>query len=166
MRSKMNYVTRVALLAVLALSVAGCAVGGGQNVTPIVPAPTSTTMPVPTTEPTNGPDPKPTGPVGETQAGKAMVDSVEVQIRESLPVQVSVNVKSNLPDACTQIDAINTLRDGNTFNVDISTTRPVEVLCAQVLTPFEENVSLDVKGLTKGTYTVNVNGVTATFDLP
>ena len=27
------------------------------------------------------------------------------------------------------------------------------------------DVSLDVKGLTKGTYTVNVNGVTATFDL-
>jgi inhibitor of cysteine peptidase len=119
-------------------------------------------------EATNEPAPGPTATMGggKTEAGKAMVDSVEVQIRESLPVQVSVNVKGNLPDACTQINVINTLRDGNTFNVDISTTRPVEVLCAQVLTPFEENVSLDVKGLNKGTYTVNVNGVTATFDLP
>jgi inhibitor of cysteine peptidase len=85
---------------------------------------------------------------------------------ESFPVQASVNVKGNLPDSCTKIGKITTDREGNTFNVDISTTRPADQMCTQVLTPFEQNVSLDVRGLKKGIYTVKVNGVTATFELP
>ena len=95
-----------------------------------------------------------------------MVDSVDVLILESLPVQVSVSVKGNLSDACTRVGEVATTRDGTTFNIDISTTRPVEAVCAQVLTPFEENISLDVRGLKKGTYTVNVNGLTQTLELP
>ncbi len=172
MRSIMNKVTRFALLPVLALSIAGCTVGGGQATTPIISAPTSTTLPVPTTEPTKPaerPDPKPTGTLGgdegQNEGGGAMIDSVEVLILESFPVQVTVHVKGNLADACTTVDEVTTTRDGNTFNIEISTTRPAEQMCAQVLTPFEENIPLDVKGLKKGTYTVNVNGVTATFEL-
>jgi inhibitor of cysteine peptidase len=94
-----------------------------------------------------------------------MIDSVEVLILESFPVQVTVHVKGNLADACTTVDEVTTTRDGNTFNIEISTKRPAEQMCAQVLTPFEENIPLDVKGLKKGTYTVNVNGVTETFEL-
>jgi inhibitor of cysteine peptidase len=117
--------------------------------------------------PTDRPGPKPTGSLdeGPTLGGKAMIDSVEVLMRESMPVQVSVSVKGNLADACTRIDEITTTRDGNTFNIDITTARPAELMCAQVLTPFEENISLEARGLKKGTYAVNVNGVTQTFEL-
>ncbi len=94
-----------------------------------------------------------------------MIDSVEVLILESFPVQVTVNVRGNLSDACTKIAEVTTTRDGNTFNIDISTSRPADAMCAQVLTPFEQNIPLDVKGLKKGTYTVNVNGTTETFVL-
>ncbi len=172
MRSIKNYITRLALLPVLALSIAGCTMGSGQATTPVVSAPTSTTLPVPTTEPTptsNRPNPEPTGTLGQggvnNQPGSAMIDSVEVLILESLPVQVTVNVKGNMPDACTTVDEVTTNREGNTFNIQITTKRPAELMCAQVLTPFEQNIPLDVKGLQKGTYTVNVNGVTETFEL-
>jgi len=38
-------------------------------------------------------------------------------------------------------------------------------MCAQVMTPFEEVVALDVVGLKAGVYTVDVNGVGDTFEL-
>jgi len=37
-------------------------------------------------------------------------------------------------------------------------------MCAEVLVPFEETTSLDVVGLPAGVYTVNVNGVSDTFE--
>jgi inhibitor of cysteine peptidase len=37
--------------------------------------------------------------------------------------------------------------------------------CIQVFAPFEETITLEVYGLTAGTYTVDVNGVQSTFDL-
>lgn len=179
MRSISNYITRLTLLAMLALSVAGCTAGTGQattptpvapTITPAVPAPASTTVSVPAARPTtpaNAPGPRPTGSTGldDTPGGNAMIDSVEVLIRESFPVQVSVVVRGNLSDACTRVGEIATTRDGNTFNIDITTTRPADAVCAEVLTPFEQNIDLDVRGLKKGTYTVNVNGLTQTFEL-
>ena len=174
MRSIKDYVTRLTLLAMLSLSVAGCGTGQGQATTPTplapAPVPSSTTISVPAAEPTtstNAPGPKPTGgtDLGGVPGGNVMIDSVEVLIRESYPVQVSVSVKGNLSDACTSIDKIDTTRDGNTFNIGITTARPADAVCAQVLTPFEQNIDLDVRGLKKGTYTVNVNGTTQTFEL-
>jgi inhibitor of cysteine peptidase len=38
-------------------------------------------------------------------------------------------------------------------------------VCTQALVPFEETIPLDVEGLLAGEYTVNVNGVMATFTL-
>ena len=170
MRSIKNYVPRLAVLTMLAFSLVACGPGVGQS-TPIAPTvtpagpiatPTTEPMPVPTTQPT----PEPTGTTGGTTIeGEAMVDSVEVLILESFPVQVKVNVKGSLADACTTVGDVTTTRDGNTFNVKITTTRPADAMCAQVITPFEENITLDVKGLQKGTYTVDVNGVTETFEL-
>jgi len=99
--------------------------------------------------------------------GKASVESIEVFILESFPVQVRVRVKGNLPDGCTKIDQINkgsNLED-YTLWVEITTIRPKDRACTEALVPFEETVSLDVYGLPAGTYTVDVNGVTDTFTL-
>jgi len=49
--------------------------------------------------------------------------------------------------------------------VTIGTTRPADAVCATVLVDFEEVVPVDVLGLPAGTYTVDVNGVLATFTL-
>lgn len=111
----------------------------------------------------------------ETTVGQALVESVEVQLLESFPVQVHIVVDGYLQDACTEIveirqqffgesfggDAV----DENTFYVDILTLRKADALCAQVLVPFAENIALDVAGLPAGTYTVVVNEVQTTFEL-
>jgi inhibitor of cysteine peptidase len=100
-------------------------------------------------------------------AGKARVESIEILILESFPVQVMVQARGNLPDGCTRIDRIEKDRDveKRILWVEMTTARPRDALCTQALVPFQENISLDVLGLPAGTYTVDVNGVTGTFTL-
>ena len=102
-----------------------------------------------------------------TPNGLAQVESIEILILESFPVQINVLVEGNLPDACTEIDQVNQRFEAeeNIFEVEITTTRTTDEPCAQVLVPFEETISLDVYGLPAGSYTVDVNGVQETFTL-
>lgn len=97
--------------------------------------------------------------------GDAPVENIDILILESFPVQVQVIAKGNLPDGCTVIDQKTQKRVGNTFTVLITTKRPQDAICTLALKPFEERISLDVAGLPKGTYTVDVNGVKKTFKL-
>ena len=96
---------------------------------------------------------------------QAAVDSIDVQILESFPVQVSVVARGHLPDGCTAIGQVEAHRSGNAVDVTVATTRPADALCTQALVPFEEVIPLDVTGLPGGTYTVNINGVSADFEL-
>jgi inhibitor of cysteine peptidase len=113
------------------------------------------------------PTPTPAAPGGDEPpvAGQAAVESIEILILESFPVQVHVVARGNLPDGCTSIDQITEERDGETFRVTITTTRPADQMCTQALVPFEETIALDVYGLPAGTYAVDVNGATDTFTL-
>ena len=141
--SKYSNLGLLALSAMLFLALlAGCGPGGEPTATPL---------------PSSG-DERPV-------PGTAQVDSVEILILESFPVQIHVLAKGHLPDSCTTIDQITEEQDGATFRVTITTARPEGEMCAQVLTPFEETIPLDVYGLAAGTYTVDVNGVTGTFTL-
>ena len=113
------------------------------------------------TKPTDGPLPQ-TPPVT-----KADVQSVEIQILESFPVQANAIARGQFPDAgCTTIAGVNQSRSGNTFTVTLTTKVDPNSICSQVITPFEYVVSLDVSSLLPAQYIVNVNGVEATFDLP
>jgi hypothetical protein len=97
--------------------------------------------------------------------GEAQVGQIQIQILESMPVQVKVVASGNLPDGCTKIDQATTRREANTFLVTIVTVRPAGAACTLAIVPFEETISLDVNGLPAGVYTVNVNGVTDSFEL-
>src|SRR5688500_9574799 len=100
-------------------------------------------------------------------ASVALVQSIEVQILESEPLQVNAIVRGQLPDAgCTTIASVDQVRDGNTFKITLITTTDPLALCAQALTPFEEVVPLDSRDLPPGEYVVNVNGVEQSFELP
>ena len=103
-------------------------------------------------------------PDGNTIAGKASIEGTDILLLESFPIQVRVVVWGNLPDSCTSIDGIATERDGNTFLITITTSRPADKVCAQALVPFEENIALDVLGLPAGVYIFDVNGVRDTFE--
>ena len=99
-----------------------------------------------------------------SNVGLAPVEEIEIEILELFPVQINVIARGNLPDLCTEIYEINQEREGNTFFISIKTYRPPGP-CIQVIAPFEEIIPLEVYGLTADTYTVDVNGVQATFDL-
>jgi len=96
--------------------------------------------------------------------GLAPVEEIEIVILESFPVQINVIASGNLPDPCTEISEVIKEREGDTFFITIKTYRSPG-FCIQVIAPFEEIIPLEVYGLPAGTYTVDVNGVQATFDL-
>ncbi len=117
-----------------------------------------------------GTEPTPTLPVGGTPSGgtihgEATVEAIDILILESFPVQINVVAQGYLLDGCTEIDEILRERTDQTFQVTITTTRPADAMCTEALVPFEETFSLDVYGLPAGTYTVDVNGITGTFEL-
>jgi inhibitor of cysteine peptidase len=111
-----------------------------------------------------GSTPFPTIPKdGETLFGKATVEEVEVIYLESFPLQVHVQAKGYLADSCTAIDEVNVVRADHRFEVEITTRRPAQEMCAQMVQPFEKSIPLDVYGLAAGDYSVDVNGVQAEF---
>jgi inhibitor of cysteine peptidase len=97
---------------------------------------------------------------------EATVESLQVLILESFPVQVMVNITGYLPDGCVTLDDISVERSGNEFNLTLNTLRSSgDVECTEALVPFEENVALDVYGLAAGTYTVIAQDQTTSFTL-
>jgi inhibitor of cysteine peptidase len=137
---KTNVTLAVAAVALLALALLGC--GGAVR-----PSPT--------------PEPAP----GKVIKGEPAVESLDVLILESFPVQVHAVVRGSLADGCTTLDPATTTRQGNLFRIQLTTQRPADVMCTEALVPFEEVVALDVGGLPAGEYTVDANGVQATFVL-
>lgn len=115
--------------------------------------------------PTTGPTAEPTLGSMEPTRGQAVVNSIDVQILESFPVQVNVVARGDLPDSCTQIDEIITQQANDTFRVAVTTLRQPTPVCTQAIVPFEQSIPLDVVGLPAGTYNVTVNGVQGSFTL-
>jgi inhibitor of cysteine peptidase len=97
--------------------------------------------------------------------GEAYVESVELLILESFPVQVHAVVKGHLADGCTSIGEVEQTRKDNVITITVSTVRPAEAMCTMALIPFETTVPLEVEGLTAGEYTVQVNETSETFKL-
>lgn len=156
------------LLVLLLLALAACtAVQGGEPAAsdgaPVAGEP-DPNAPVSSDDPTAEPKPGDTAD-GEMVIGKANVESISINIMESFPVQVSVDVIGYLSDGCTELGEFTTERVEDTFLVTIPTQRPADAMCTQEIVDFEQSVALDVVGLPAGTYTVDVNGVTDTFTL-
>ena len=102
---------------------------------------------------------------GKLIYGNATVESIEIMVLESFPVQIKVNARGYLPDGCTKIDEITKEKKDNTFLVSIKTVRPADIFCTEAIVPFQEVISLDVYGLKAGIYKVDVNGLNGTFEL-
>lgn len=100
------------------------------------------------------------------EPGVAPVDAVSVAVEGE---EIVVDVEGNLPDDCTEIDAVNQRYDADsrTFFIEITTLRPGNAACAEVLVPYAERVTFDAAALEleAGEYTVNANDVTETFTL-
>jgi inhibitor of cysteine peptidase len=102
----------------------------------------------------------------QTASNEAKVESIQIVITESFPVQINVVAKGHLPDNCTLIDQVSEERNTNTFVVKILTTHQPGKNCTSAATQtFEEIIPLTVVGLKAGIYAVQVNGITDTFEL-
>jgi hypothetical protein len=89
--------------------------------------------------------------------GKVYLESTDLLIMESFPIQVALNLKGSLPTPCHQLRAqVSDPDAGNRIAVEVySLSDPGEV-CIQVLEPFE--ASLPLGSFPAGHYTLTVNG--------
>lgn len=66
-----------------------------------------------------------------------------------------------LSDSCTTLhESTQTIGD-NRIEITMTTTRPADEVCTQVIEEFSEPVPIDMAALPNGEYTVTVNGVAA-----
>ncbi|MFT4860955.1 MAG: hypothetical protein ACI95C_000153 [Pseudohongiellaceae bacterium] len=94
------------------------------------------------------------------------VDSVSVNITGALAIQVSITVSGNKSVPCVRLLEPGIARNESSFVVALaeSTLGPAET-CIAMIDPFETTISLNVSGLSAGTYNVDVNGVKTSFEL-
>ena len=150
---KQRYFLSLCLLILLVLVISGC--GSQETETPEPTAVAEATEP---SEPTST-------PLTDEVFGVANVESVEILILESFPVQINLIIQGNLPNGCAEIDRTVVEQEGNNFDVAVTTVQEAGQVCTEALVPFEEIVPLDVLGLEAGTYTVTVNDVQSSFTL-
>jgi hypothetical protein len=92
----------------------------------------------------------------------AFVDHVTVETQAE---HNYAKVEGNYPDSCTRVSDVQQKFDGSTFNIELMVDRPEDLMCAQMLSPFNVLILLEVGGAMPGEYTVDVNGVTSAFTL-
>ena len=104
------------------------------------------------------------GETGEEPAtgNTAFVDHVTIEMQAE---HYYAKVEGNYPDSCTRVSDVDQDVDGSTFKISLYVDRPEDMMCAQMLSPFNVNILLEVGGLMPGEYTVDVNGVTSSFTI-
>lgn len=105
------------------------------------------------------------GAVPDSGAATFFVESIEVLIGKSNPVQVDAVVRGQLADSCTTIVGATVEAQAQTFVVTLQANRPADQMCAQVLTPFEQIVPLELPVGATGVYEVQVGDVVQSFTL-
>jgi hypothetical protein len=94
------------------------------------------------------------------------VDDVSMDVGVGSPVPVHAIVSANLPKSCGQLGEIQMHRDGNNFFVRLIGHLPAETECNNDTLPMRIEIPLNIVNLPAGTYEVNINGTTTTFELP
>ncbi len=96
----------------------------------------------------------------------APIHEVTVNIAESYPPQLIVHIKGGLSDGCTTFHGIETERNGNTVNIEVTTERPQKAVCTQIYGYFEKSLNLGSDFTSGETYIINVNDVTTSVTMP
>ncbi|RME82832.1 MAG: hypothetical protein D6775_09800 [Caldilineae bacterium] len=93
------------------------------------------------------------------------VESIDVMLLESFPVQVRALVGGTLADDCTELDDILTRLEGTTFVLTPVAARADTGSCSNEPQPFQKIVPLEAVGLTAGVYEVRIGDRSTTFEL-
>ena len=124
---------------------------------PATPQPTGEIIPPPTSrgvsENPYAPQPGDAG----LNVGNVYLDSTELLILESFPIQINLFLSGNLPTPCNHLRV--SVQEPDTENriyVDIYSVSDPNAMCIQVLEPFDTTISLG--SFPTGHYAVYVNG--------
>ncbi|HKX75219.1 MAG TPA: hypothetical protein VJR05_07500 [Acidimicrobiia bacterium] len=134
---------KITVLLALALTLAACGAGGGGPDEPVDDTTPTTTPTVPVED--SIPD----------DAGPVFVDSTDIILMESFPVQVVLRVTGNLPTPCHRL-AYEVEDDGTTIAARLASVAEADAVCAQVLEPFEFSIPLG--DFESGSRQVTLNG--------
>lgn len=97
------------------------------------------------------------------------INDINLNIMESYPIQLSLYVNGELPTPCHELHmSVAPPNADNEIHIDIySQVTDEDLMCVQVMEPFDTNLSIDVSGLGDGEYSVFVNGeLVGTFSYP
>lgn len=117
------------------------------------------------------PPPPPTlipTPTEETDMANTMdvpifIDEVTVNLLESDPVQVQLEVVGTIQDGCDFPVLEEIMQDGDTFTVTVYREVETDVMCPMNIVLYENTI--DLGAVEPGSYTVNINDVTVSFDV-
>jgi hypothetical protein len=93
------------------------------------------------------------------------VDDVQAEVGVGSPIPVQVIVSGNLPDSCAQIEFMRQKQEGSHFSFVLSTIPSTAEGCVQDTLPFRILIPLNIVNLPAGSYTVDVNGSPASFEI-
>lgn len=97
------------------------------------------------------------GNVGDREP--VYIDSADLLIAESFPVQVRLHLIGNLPSPCHEFQfEVAAPNSDNQIHVAAYSTIDPAAMCAQVLQPFEQTISIPMASGANGTYSVWLNG--------
>lgn len=148
------------LLMVLILTSCAPAAAGTDDTIITPPPDTAVTSPGDATMPANEPGENPFAPApGDVNLtrGNVFIQEASLLVRESYPVQIAVNLKGELPTPCNQLRVdIGTPDSNNRIEIEVYSVVNPDMVCIQVVKPFEENVNLGT--FPTGHYSVWVNG--------
>lgn len=109
-------------------------------------------------EPGNG-----SPPAGERRVEPVTIETINVNIAESHPVQVFVDVAGYLPDPCWEAPETVVTEAEPRFEVEIMAERDPGETCAQVIEDYQATIPLGSPE--PGDYVVDVNGVEQAFEV-
>lgn len=139
---RLNVMKKMILLVALAFTLLACGAGSGPE------------DPVDDTTPTTTPSATVPDSIPD-DAGPVFVDSTDIILMESFPVQVALRVTGNLPTPCHEL-AYEVEDDGTTIAARLASVADPDAVCAQVLEPFEFSIPLG--SFESGTRAVTLNG--------
>lgn len=98
------------------------------------------------------------------QHGEVFIDSADLLILESYPIQINLVLQGNLPTPCHQLRIVaNQPDENNRILVEVYSVVDPEQVCIQMLESFE--VTYHLGSFPTGSYTILVNGEEiGTFD--
>ncbi|MCZ7544930.1 MAG: hypothetical protein M5R40_16030 [Anaerolineae bacterium] len=93
-----------------------------------------------------------------------IIDSVEVTVLESDPMQLRLHITGYQPDGCEAPVTVAQRREGNTVYVEIYRDLPADMICPEILVGYEASIPLE-GDFEAGAYTINVNGYVVSLEL-